>query len=351
MASQAKPIFLKGDPILVQNARLQSRGKKLWPEILCFVAVLLVGNLIQGMALAAPQMIAMFSSDAFHQMEQYLQQSMEAGTFQMDTYLRLATEAASTSMPQWFTVLTLFSTFLPAAVVILYCRKLEKRSFSTMGLTRRTALPEYLIGLGVGLLLFVIVLGLNFLTGGIRFGGVVFRASALPLLLLTFLGYLIQGASEEILCRGYFCVSVSRWMPLWVGVLVNSIAFSLMHLLNSGITPLALLNLFLFGVFMSLYMIRCGNLWGACAIHSMWNFAQGNLFGLQVSGIPSKNSVFAIIQTADHALWNGGSFGPEGGLCVTAVLAVGILLLLLCRNRDRGQKALPVPEKLVYPAK
>ena len=250
MASQAKPIFLKGDPILVQNARLQSRGKKLWPEILCFVAVLLVGNLIQGMALAAPQMIAMFSSDAFHQMEQYLQQSMEAGTFQMDTYLRLATEAASTSMPQWFTVLTLFSTFLPAAVVILYCRKLEKRSFSTMGLTRRTALPEYLIGLGVGLLLFVIVLGLNFLTGSIRFGGVVFRASALPLLLLTFLGYLIQGASEEILCRGYFCVSVSRWMPLWVGVLVNSIAFSLMHLLNSGITPLALLNLFLFGVFM-----------------------------------------------------------------------------------------------------
>ena len=201
MASQAKPIFLKGDPILVRNARLQSRGKKLWPEILCFVAVLLVGNLIQGMALAAPQMIAMFSSDAFHQMEQYLQQSMEAGTFQMDTYLRLATEAASTSMPQWFTVLTLFSTFLPAAVVILYCRKLEKRSFSTMGLTRRTALPEYLIGLGVGLLLFVIVLGLNFLTGSIRFSGVVFRASALPLLLLTFLGYLIQGASEEILCR------------------------------------------------------------------------------------------------------------------------------------------------------
>ena len=31
MASQAKPIFLKGDPILVRNARLQSRGKKLWP--------------------------------------------------------------------------------------------------------------------------------------------------------------------------------------------------------------------------------------------------------------------------------------------------------------------------------
>ena len=84
MASQAKPIFLKGDPILVQNARLQSRGKKLWPEILCFVAVLLVGNLIQGMALAAPQMIAMFSSDAFHQMEQYLQQSMDCLLYTSD---------------------------------------------------------------------------------------------------------------------------------------------------------------------------------------------------------------------------------------------------------------------------
>lgn len=42
-------------------------------------------------------------------------------------------------------------------------------------------------------------------------------------------------------------------------------------------------------------------------------------------------------------LWNGGAFGPEGGLYVTIVLVVAILVVLLfCRNRDLGQHADPV---------
>lgn len=69
-------------------------------------------------------------------------------------------------------------------------------------------------------------------------------------------------------------------MPLCVGIVVNSIVFALLHMANTGISLLALLNLFLFGVFMSVYMVRRGNLWGACAIHAVWNFVQGNVFGL-----------------------------------------------------------------------
>ena len=32
-------------------------------------------------------------------------------------------------------------------------------------------------------------------------------------------------------------------------------------------------------------MFKRGNIWGACAIHSFWNFAQGNIFGSYVARI------------------------------------------------------------------
>ncbi|MCD8220200.1 MAG: hypothetical protein LUC50_07775 [Ruminococcus sp.] len=57
--------------------------------------------------------------------------------------------------------------------------------------------------MGIGLLLFVLVIGLNLLTGGVTFVCVTFQADVLPLLILTLLGYFVQGASEEIFCRGY----------------------------------------------------------------------------------------------------------------------------------------------------
>ena len=96
---------------------------------------------------------------------------------------------------------------------------------------------------------------------------------------------------------------------------------------------------FLFGVLASLYVLRRGNLWGACAIHSMWNFAQGNLFGAAVSGNRSGPSLLRAeaIASGSASLWNGGAFGPEGGLAVTLVLLAGIaVLLFLIPNAKEG---------------
>ena len=67
-----------------------------------------------------------------------------------------------------------------------------------------------------------------------------------------------------------------------------------------------------------------------CAMHSMWNFAQGNIFGLPVSGqggLPSPLSA-EVSEGTWKTLFNGGSFGLEGGLAVTAVLAVACCVAL-----------------------
>lgn len=65
----------------------------------------------------------------------------------------------------------------------------------------------------------------------------------------------------------------------------------------------------------------------------MWNFAQGNIFGVSVSGMDIMASVFSFVPTNEGELINGGTFGLEGGLAVTIVLILATIAVLLVKVR------------------
>ena len=115
---------------------------------------------------------------------------------------------------------------------------------------------------------------------------------------------------------------------MWAAALANALLFAMLHLGNDGVSPLALINLTLFGIFASVYFIKSGNIWGIGAFHSIWNLAQGNFYGIRVSGIVTTCSVLASSRVEGRSLINGGSFGLEGGLAVTVVLLAGTAFLL-----------------------
>ena len=115
-----------------------------------------------------------------------------------------------------------------------------------------------------------------------------------------------------------------------------------LHLLNNGIAPLALVNLFLYGVFASLYFLWRGNIWGIAAFHSMWNFAQGNVFGILVSGGDFGVSLLVSVSDPSGALINGGDFGLEGGVAVTVVLTLGIAFVLWRNLRRLAGTPMPL---------
>ena len=69
------------------------------------------------------------------------------------------------------------------------------------------------------------------------------------------------------------------------------------------------------------------NIWGISAIHTAWNFTQGCVFGLSVSGEELMPSVFRV-SCNDAAILSGGQFGPEGGLVVTLILVCSLAMLL-----------------------
>jgi len=152
--------------------------------------------------------------------------------------------------------------------------------------------------------------------------------AAIPGVLIMLTGWLIQGAAEETLTRGFLLqVFGTRFGAVW-GIIVSSALFSSLHLLNDNINWIAMINLFLFGVFACIYAISEGGLWGVFAIHSFWNWAQGNVLGLEVSGSFIGGTTLINLKEVGPDWLTGGLFGPEGGLAVTLVLITGCLAVI-----------------------
>ena len=104
-----------------------------------------------------------------------------------------------------------------------------------------------------------------------------------------------------------------------------------------------LANIVLFGLFISLYAVREGSLWGVCGWHAAWNWLLGLGFGLEVSGMKIDSlPLITDLTAAQGAAWwlTGAAFGPEASLVTTAVLLLGtIVLVVRGRTKNHGVEA------------
>lgn len=309
----------------------QSKKGMVWIlEILVFILVTFIVQILQGLVLIIPETGALMNNPTY-------QAALQAGD---------VTAAAQASMQvaqqlqqsDWFMILNLFSNILMIGVVFIFCRFIQKRKLRTLGFVNKDVFKSYGIGMILGFVFFAVCVGLNILFGGLTINGISDNFSA-KIWILYLLGYMVQGMAEEVLCRGYFMSSFARRYPVWVAVVMNALVFAGLHLANPGIGVLPLINLFLFGVFASLYYIRGGNIWGIGAFHTVWNFAQGNVFGVRVSGLSVTNSLLSVTATEGKSLINGGSFGVEGSLICTLVYVAGIVWLLTRKNKDEVEES------------
>ncbi len=301
-------------PSIIQKASKSQKGLHWALEVLIFLLVYLVCVVGQSVLITP---ITMFC----YIVEGYAKtDGTEANEF--------LTEFSGSN---FYLIASLFVTVAMIIVVLLFCRILQNRKGDTLGFVKKGMLKEYLIGLLAGFILFSAAVVICILTGSIQFEGI--SASVAPGIIICFaLGFMVQGMAEEVLCRGYFLVSVARRYPLIVAILFNAVAFAILHITNPGITPLAMINLTLFGIFASLYFIKRGNIWGVGAFHSVWNFVQGNFYGIPVSGINNMDTIFQTTMVEGKERMHGGAFGMEGGFAVTIVLLLGIVFFTFYRN-------------------
>ena len=199
----------------------------------------------------------------------------------------------------------------------------EGRKFSTVGFLGTRGPLRFLIGIGVGLLLFAIPTLTLLFSGQYRVADPGPRASglaALPIVLALALVWVVQASTEEIVVRGYLLQIHGQQLPAWVAVVVTSLGFAVIHL---DFTPLPLLNITLVAVFFAFVSLRQGSIWLASGIHMGWNYMQGNLAGIPVSGNTYQTSLVFLQPSPGSIDWlTGGTFGVEGSAAATVVLLI-----------------------------
>ena len=302
--------WLSTENHLVALARRASRLPRLWLTLVVGTAMIVLGALLFGLPVFLAT-YALTGQPPRSWSESFADSAVRSGLYQ--------------------TVALVVSFAGVYVIVWVWLRWYERRPFWTVGFERDGAIRKALRGGVVGLLM---------LGGAVALMAAVGYAApedgppqlqgppAVPGVLIALLGWAVQGPAEELVCRGWMLPVLAARYRLWVGVLVSSVFFAVFHGVNPNLTPIAGLNLVLYGVFAALYALREGGLWGIGAQHAAWNWAQGNLFGLEVSGIePAGGMLINLMETGPDEV-TGGAFGPEGGLAITLVLLASIVVLL-----------------------
>ncbi|WP_419814824.1 CPBP family intramembrane glutamic endopeptidase [Glacieibacterium sp.] len=128
------------------------------------------------------------------------------------------------------------------------------------------------------------------------------------------------GAAGEELYGRVAILLVAQSLIGWRGaIVVSGLMFSVLHLVNPGVSWLWLLRLFVQGALLAYAVYRTGSIWWSIGYHTGWNWASAPLFGAAGSGYLDQGHLFDFRPTG--SLWiTGGPIGPEGS--VFAFLAV-----------------------------
>lgn len=195
-------------------------------------------------------------------------------------------------------------------------------------LTRRVPLVVA-TGIGAGALAMAVVVGSLSLVGVFRYGadeGTV--GGWLAVIASSLAAFAIPAAAEEAMFRGYLLRTISEGAGPLFAVLVTSAAFAMAHGANPDVAALAVVNIFLAGVLLSVAVIRTGALWLATAVHLGWNWVMAGPLDLPVSGVDPYDVPLYDVLPATPAWLSGGAFGPEGGLAGTAAACVALALVI-----------------------
>ena len=232
---------------------------------------------------------------------------------------------------QTITLITYFGYAFIIGAIVLFWKLIQKKTVRDLGFTGNPV--SYLTGALTGAVLVLISTIVIVLTGAIKFNGV-FDKINIPMVVAMLICYVLQGAMEEILCRGVVHQLLIKKTSVPVTIGVSAALFTIPHLSGmSGDSPMivaaAIVNLILISVIFSLLTLRFKSIWAACGLHSVWNYILYSILGLNLSGNDEiVASVFDMSSVGSNIL-NGGEYGIEASIITTAVLAAMIAFVVM----------------------
>lgn len=216
---------------------------------------------------------------------------------------------------------SLLADFVPIAIMFIFSFFVFKQDTKKIWLKHEGVVKKYILGYLAGIILFCAFVVLSMSTKNINYAG----PGELGILnvLLFIPAFAVQSFEEELLTRGILQRFIKDKLGVLPSIILPSLLFVVLHLANNGIQVVAMINLFVVGVLFSLMVYATGSLWYAAAAHAAWNFTQGTIFGLSVSGNDFGGSLLKFNTIGKNNLFTGGEYGPEGTVFVAIVLILG----------------------------
>jgi membrane protease YdiL (CAAX protease family) len=228
--------------------------------------------------------------------------------------------------------LTLMSVTLLVAYVA-GVRWIERREPEE--LLHRAAGRDFSYGLILGICLFATVMLVLWMAGVYHPTG---RGSIAPLA-AGFLAAFLAAVSEEIIFRGFLFRLTQKLGGMWGALAVTSILFGAAHAANKGATVGSSVAIALeAGVLLGAAYVLTQSLWLPIGLHLGWNFAEGSIFGMSVSGGAKKTSLITGELHGSNLL-TGGAFGPEASIVAVIVCLVAAMFLLSRTLRSATAKS------------
>ena len=291
-------------------------------ECLFFIVLFIIVNSIQGIFVIIPMFIEIAKTN-------FIEMLASGQVVFDDIYGMYISLMSSPSV----VIVMLYSFAVFIIGVVFYCKKIQKRSYISMGFVKEGAVSKYLVGMLLGAAMLVVIYAIFYIlgvAGSISYGGFDYF---IP---LFFFGFLIQSTAEEVLMRGYFMNSIAARSNIPLAVILNSAFFMILHILNPGVTLISTANIFLIGLVFSVLFLLTENIWLVSGIHFFWNFASGCLLGSNVSGMQTKSVLHIPLVGSDFLA--GGDFGVEGSI-VTTIVGIVFLAVLTVFYIKRERKS------------
>jgi len=235
----------------------------------------------------------------------------------------------SWSRNQKIDLLLVFFAVIATLVIWLTRTRVDKRSFTSLGLsTRGHVVRDIVAGYAISALLVGLVLAVEVVAGWLTFeiGALDWQTAATKFLYLFVVTGLVVAWWENLYFVGYMFLNLRDGCGFWWAFVVTCVIFGLVHGLNPNATVWAVAGVMLIHSYEIFGFLRTRSLWLILGLHAGWNAFQG-LAGFAVSG---QVGIQWITQKNLTPVWlGGGEFGPEAGLIVVlvALAAFGLIFL------------------------
>jgi hypothetical protein len=167
--------------------------------------------------------------------------------------------------------------------------------------------------------------GLGFAGGGCCHTGQLVRDVFQTAILAAF--------AEELLFRGILFRWIEEFAGSWAALVVTAALFGLVHIENANATWFSSFAIAMeAGVLLGGVYMLTRNLWAPMGLHAAWNFTQGYIFDVPVSG--GHQDGLTQAKLSGPTLLSGGPFGLEASvLALVIATAAGVWLVALAVRR------------------